>query len=436
MPSLKTTFSWLLLGKVFSLSGMLLSISLVNRALGPDARGVLAEMQTWVAMFAVLVGLSLDTAIYHLADRERHKFDDIDFCSGVLHLSLFLSIVASLLMATIFWGAAHYVSNQSREHYVALAFLLLSTMLLANLLTMVQVRGKARLVALSGATIGVFSALFTLLAYLLGCLTLPFAVFLVSTPNFVAIVVILIAERKNIRLRLSVPMIFFSKLISVGLKQHLATISTFLYMKLNQLILFNYAGAEATGYYSVALNLAFSCGVLFAVLQSALYPRVIHHKDDAEITIRVMRVMIYGGGIFTLLLILSSSVLIRIYAGSGYKEAVSLFSILIIAVSILSLSSMMAPLFIKHGAFTQMVISAIILGGASVSLNLYLVPRYHAMGAAYATTLVAVMGFSMVLYIFWRISGKSPMPVFMPRFSGEWNYLKQFFLTKIARETS
>ena len=126
------------------------------------------------------------------------------------------------------------------------------------------------------------------------------------------------------------------------------------------------------------------------------------------------------------MLIISSTVLIHIYAGSGYEEAVPLFCILIVGVSILSLSSMMAPLFIKHGAFTPMVFSAIALGGASVLLNLYLVPRYHAVGAAYATTVTAIMGFCMVLYIFWRISRKSPMSVFMPRFKDEAIYIKQW----------
>lgn len=426
MTSLKKSFGWLLLGKMISLFGGLLSVALVNRALGPDVRGILAEMQTWVTLFVVVAGLSLDTAIYHLADRERHKFSDIEFVSGVLKISLLMSFVASLLMAFVFWGAARYVSEQSREYYIALAFLLVSTMLLANLLTMAQARGKAKLAALSGAVVGIFSSLFALWAYLLGHLTLHFAIFLLSASNFVAIFVILAGEREQIRLRPFATRDFFLKLISVGLKQHLATISCFLYMKANQLILFNYVGAKETGQYAVALNLAFSCAILFGVLQSALYPRVIHHKDDAEITIRVMRVMLYAGGAFTLMLIFSSTILIQIYAGSGYEEAAPLFSILMVGVLILSLSSMTAPLCIKHGAFTQLVISAVVLGCASILLNLYLVPSYQAMGAAYATTLTAIMGFLMVLYMFWKIAGKSPMPLFMPSFTSEAMLIKQW----------
>lgn len=415
-----------MLGKAFHLSGVLLSTALINRTLGPEARGILAEMQTWVALFAVVACLSLDTAIYHLADRERHKFSDIEFCSGVMQISVIVSLIASLLMAIIFWGVAQYVSDQSREHYLALVFLLVSTMVLVNLLTMMQARGKAKLAALSNAVVGACSALLALWAYLLSHLTLHFAIALLFISNFVAILVILIGEREHIRLHPFAPKMFFSKLISVGLKQHLATISTFSYMKLNQLILFNYVGAKETGYYAVALNLAFACGILFGVLQSALYPRVIHHKDDAEITIRVMRIMIYGGGFFTLMLIFSSTVLVQIYAGSGFEKAVTLFCILMIGVLILSLSSMMAPLFIKHGAFRQMVISAIALGGTSVFLNLYLVPRYQAMGAAYATALTSAIGFSMALYLFWHVSGKSPMPVFMPRFTDEAMIIKQW----------
>jgi hypothetical protein len=43
-----------------------ITAAMINRSLGPSLRGVYAEMQTWMGLFAVLFGISMDTAIYHL----------------------------------------------------------------------------------------------------------------------------------------------------------------------------------------------------------------------------------------------------------------------------------------------------------------------------------------------------------------------------------
>ncbi len=54
----------------------LLTAAMINRALGPSGRGVYAEMQTWVGLFAVLFGMSMDTAIYHFANRSLYGNND------------------------------------------------------------------------------------------------------------------------------------------------------------------------------------------------------------------------------------------------------------------------------------------------------------------------------------------------------------------------
>jgi len=85
--------------KTVAVAAGLFTAALINRSLGPSLRGVYAEMQTWVGLFAVLFGLSMDTAIYHIANRSIFGEDDRSRFVTIFSLSLgyaFLSAAAFL----------------------------------------------------------------------------------------------------------------------------------------------------------------------------------------------------------------------------------------------------------------------------------------------------------------------------------------------------
>lgn len=198
-------------------------------------------------------------------------------------------------------------------------------------------------------------------------------------------------------------------IIGAGIKQHIATIATFVYTKINQLIVFRYCGESNAGIFAVSLGAAFYLMFIPTTFLTVLYPRVIHATDDYEITIKSLRWGFYGWGMIVILMILFAKPILLLYAGNSFLPAVNNFRILMIAAWFLSLSSLVAPYCVKIGAFYAMAITAVILGLIGVSLNLYLIPSFSGTGAAIATASTCIIGFWISLILLGHLSQRKPL---------------------------
>jgi len=262
------------------------------------------------------------------------------------------------------------------------------------------------------------------IAYLSGFLTLPFIFWSMVILQMAGLVLVLALARKSRLLsgRFSKEM---AKIIwSAGLKQHVATISTFVYMKINQLILFRYCGEAETGVFSVSLTIALALMFIPQTFQTVLYPRVIHRADDYEVTVRALRVGFYVWGLVVLTIMLLAKPILLVYGGASFLPSVNLLRILLVGVWFLPLSALVAPYYVKMGAFGLASTSAVILGVLSMALNFILVPRYAAAGAALATSITCLSGFGLVLGLLFLISKKNPLVLFIPYLARELRGLK------------
>jgi len=158
--------------------------------------------------------------------------------------------------------------------------------------------------------------------------------------------------------------------------------------------------------------------------QTTLYPRVIQGADEYEITIRSLRLGFYlWGGIIMLMLLFARPILL-IYAGNQFSDSISSFRVLMVAAWFLPLSSLVAPYYVKRGAFGLASLSAICLGFISIGLNMYLVKKYAIIGASSATALSCLIGFCMVLLFLGYLSKKNPLSAFYPDFRRELTWLR------------
>lgn len=407
------------------MAGSLITGAMINRALGTSGRGVYAEMQTWIGLFSVLFGISLDTAIYHFANRKCYGEDDKARFMTVTILSVVASLVAMLCLTLFVVIMPEQVSPETASFLVVLDLLLVGTMMVTNLTVLLQALGNVRLSALIGLAQAATSLAIIVPAYFTEKITLLYVISVLTTVQLVGF---FIASAHFLRIG-SLSAAFSSELgigmIKAGLKQHVATIATFTYMKINQLIVFRYCGEAEAGIFAVALNLALAVMFIPLTFQTALYPRVIHSTDDYEITIRSMRVGLYGWGIVTMLIVLCAEPLLMLYGGREFLKSVTIFRILMVASWLLPLSSLIAPYYIKVGAFGIASASAAGLGVISIGLNMLLVPRYASSGAAMATALSCLTGFCMTLFFLRYLSGKNPMVIFRPDFGPELAIIKQ-----------
>lgn len=399
----------MLASRIVQMSAGLFMGALINRSLGPAGRGLYAEVLTWVTLFVMVFGLSMDTAIYHLANRAAYGEDDASRFVTILWLNLLYSLLAVLGLGLLVHFWSHLVSATTAQHVYLLAVLILVTMLATNLLVFYQAAGNIKAAAVIGIVQFLVQSALIIAAFLGGFLTLPF-IFWSMVIMQAAAVILLLGLAWQSRLMAGRFSLEMAKIIgSAGLKQHVATICTFVYTKINQLILFRYCGEAATGIFSVSLAIALALMFIPQTFQAVLYPRVIHGEDDYEVTVRALRVGFYTWGLMVLGIMLLARPILLVYGGASFLSSVNLLRILMIGAWFLPLSSFVAPYCVKVGAFNACSASAVILGLISIALNYLLIPKFAALGAALATSITCITSFGFALLLLWYLTQNNPL---------------------------
>jgi O-antigen/teichoic acid export membrane protein len=396
-------------GRTFMMATGFLTAALINYSLGPSMRGVYAEMQTWVGLFAVIFGISMDTAIYHFANKSLYGNDVQARLMTVFSLSLVYALFASLALAvfsTLFPGQ---ISVETSRHLFLLNLVLICTMLVGNLTIFLQALGYLRYSAVMGCVQGTSSAILFGMAYWIGVIDVRFVLICLIIVQVIGFLMLLTWFVKEKFLNGSFSKELAKGIMAAGLKQHIATIATFVYMKINQLIVFRYCGESETGLFAVSLTAAFYLMFIPMTLQTVLYPRIINGADDYEITIRSLRFTFYSWGFVVLLMILFAKPIILLYAGKDFLNSVLAFRILMVAAWFFPLSALVAPYCVKLGAFYAMSLSAIALGVISILLNVILIPNLLKIGAAISTSATSVFGFCIVLVLLRFLSHRNPL---------------------------
>lgn len=396
----------------------------INRSLGPELRGGLAEIQTWVALIVTFLGFSMDTAIYHCSNHELYPYDDRDHFMTVLYMTMFYSFIACLLFFIYVYTGLSSVSPNTIKYFFIMVVLIISTLFSSNLAVFYQSREKIILSAVVGLAQAVINLLLVLLAYYIHILNLSNVLLILIIVQVTAVCSFIISGFKGKFLLGHYSNSLAKSMFIAGIKQHTATVCTFIYTKINQLMVIKYCGEAQAGLFAVSLNLILAAMVVPTTLQLVLYPRVIHHRDDYEVTIKILGLTFYIWGFCILLALILAKPILTIYGGSEYSGAITSFRILLITAWLLPLSSMISPYYIKKGAFTLASISAVFLGIFSILLNLNMIKSFGIVGASWATSSTATVGFLIVLIILWFLSRKNPLIFLNPINMCIWRFNK------------
>jgi O-antigen/teichoic acid export membrane protein len=402
----------MLVSKALIISATILTGALINRSLGPSGRGAFAEIQTWVGLFIVIFGLSIDVAIYHFANRAGYGADDKARFMTVSALSIIYSIiaVAGFLLCVIYRPALFSAETVSNLWLVII--LLAGTMVTTSIVTFLQAMGNIKFSAILGAIQAFLNITIIGYGYLMNTMDVRFVVTrsIVLQAGVLFIACAYLLKSGFMAGRISRDMTI--GLIKAGAKQHIGTIATFVYTKVNQIIVFRYCGASEAGIFAVALNLVFAILFIPETFRTVLYPHVIHAQDDYEATIKAARLGFYIWGAAAALIVWFARPIVTLYAGDKFLPAVSIFRILMVGFWLLSTASLFAPYFVKKGAFILNSSITLLLALVGMGLNNLLVPRYASTGAALATTTACFVGFCMILVSMRYMTKKNPLSIF------------------------
>lgn len=376
--------------RIYAMAVGVFTLFLTARLLGPEGRGQVAAITTWVSMFSTFAYLSLgQVALHRMADdRERECFGSL--LGSLLLMTAILSVAGWLI------AAGMYVINPDGAFkglplwplvvgFLALPFFIWEQYGSSLLMGLEQIRIYNRFQVI-GRTVAVV-VLFALVgglgmgvAGVLGANLLGQVIVAFGGLGFLFSVVRskgLSCKPDNMEIR---------ALVSGGAKLHLNAIGTFLFTSANVLILNNYHGAEQTGQFQLATQLL---GVLMIIPQAAsmvIYGKVANLGPNGAWPINRRLLLQITAGMMALSIVaaLLAPWGIVLLAGEPFRPAADLFQWMLPGLIGMTFSTVMAPQWIGRGYFWQAATLSFLIGALNLAANFLLIPLHGMWGAIYA----------------------------------------------------
>lgn len=370
-----------------ALLGMV-SITVTARILGPEGRGELVAITTWVTTFSTFAYLSLgQVAIYRAAKSEGGSW-----LPPAYHTLLSFALVSTLVgwvVAYVFFSIKEpNIFGDLSPYWLLLGFLLLPFRIweqyCSSLLMAVERLDIHNRFQFIGSTVGFLLTLFLLIV-------VGWGVGGVLTSHLVSQLLIA-AGGITLLHRLaggwSRPSWFDMKsFLGDGLKLHMNAVGMFFITGSDILMLNYHRGAEETAFYQLGVQLMAMMMLVPQAAQMVVYGKVsklgpdlawqVHRKVLLQVTALI--------AVAALIIGLTAPWWLILLVGEAFEPAVELFQWLLIASIGMTFSILMAPQWVGRGLFSIVSVMALLFGGLNLALNWLWIPVYGMYGAVCAT---------------------------------------------------
>lgn len=373
--------------KIYSLALAMITLSLTARWLGPEGRGQMVAITTWVTMFSTIGHLSLGQVAIHRAT--THKDDR--WLGEVIGSLLALTALFTVLCWSV--AIAAYAITEGRFFGVLpkwLLFISFAALPLyiweqygSNLLILSNQIGIYNKYQVIGRTVGLL-LLIVFVSWL--SFGVPGAIYSAIIGQFVVAIsgIRFLYSQTGGRIRAVKTEV--AALLNGGIKLHWNAIGVVAFGSADILIINHFRGAQEAGYYQLASQLI---AVMLIIPQAAsviMYGKIASTGPDAAWVLH-KKILIY-----TVAFIITGSIctcilapwIVILVAGAKFMSSVAVFRWLLLAVTGMTFSIIMAPQWVCRGFFLQAALLTIVVGSSSTLANFILVPRYGMLGATWS----------------------------------------------------
>ncbi|MBT3363706.1 MAG: flippase [Chloroflexi bacterium] len=222
-----------------------------------------------------------------------------------------------------------------------------------------------------------------------------------------AVIGLFFASRYLGRLEKSDVSFDWKKLLRFGVPATFVSMILFLLMNIDLFLLKGLASAsDQAGYYTSATTLAKVPYFIMGALALSLMPSISKSTfvNDIQLTQSYIRQSTRYMLMFLMPVVLvisaTSGGLIELVYTAEYSEAARSLAVLILGLSMLSVFLVLANVIMGSGRPLIPMFMGFVLVFVDIGLNLYLIPRYDMLGAAWATTITASLGaFIAAIYV-------------------------------------
>jgi O-antigen/teichoic acid export membrane protein len=392
---------------------------LLARLLGPSGRGTVAVFELTAQFVASIALLGVDSAyIFHIG---RRILPPGVVASTSLLLSILLGVTgAAVLLA----GGEWLIAAKELQHGPFPALLSLAT-LTASVATLVGAayiaanRVREYSVVLGG--IGFVKATVLLVAVaVMGATYRAGVVASLATSIFYLLVLTVILLHRRLAPRLRRPsMLVAGRLLSTGVSNYLGSIAQMLAFRLDALLVAGLAGVSEAGQYVIAVGVSEALAQLPSAIAPLLFVRASQGVEmpDKERSAGVYRMAFWITLFFGTLVAVSSPWLIPLVFGRRFAPSVEPLLLLIPGVVLLSTWRMGSMELAGKGRFRYRNATALLGLAVSIVLDLVVIPKYGAAGAALVSSIAYALMTITLLPFLSRMKGVRPSSLFVPRLS-------------------
>jgi len=207
------------------------------------------------------------------------------------------------------------------------------------------------------------------------------------------------------------------RLLKDGAKIHMGALSGLILRQANIFILNYYAAPAEVGFYSVAYSIATALLFFSVSLEIGLYPKVAH--ATMEEAVKLVQVATRQILLITIVAVVItavfSKVIVLIYGGKAFLPSMFPLLLLLPGTIVYVIPKILSTLWLRKRWFFQLSIIATATAVLSLILNLLLIPKFGANGAALATTATYGASSLIGIYLFWRYVSKDLFELFVPK---------------------
>jgi O-antigen/teichoic acid export membrane protein len=380
---------WLFTARATTLATSFLTIAVVARYLGPENLGKLSYAQSIVAIFSVIAALGIDQIVFRELIKRPNEQNLILGTAIIAKLgagavALFISISTSLFL--------------NNEPIITLMIGIMSFTFILNPIGIIGLLFESKAQSKYSAQIKI------VLAFLLPALKLLLVLLDQGILYFAALMVL--ESLFSISYTLFIYKKYFSKLNNkfyaskhqIILLLHdswpllFAGISTYLYNKMDQIMLLHFLDATAVGLYSVVVQLREVIIIIPGVLLGSVLPALVsagkHNRIEYYTRLRYISIAILSIVSFlSLIIYVTGSKIILYLFGSDYAGSTEILNVFIwTAITSVAVQLIRHYLVIENKVIIYFF-STLVGIISNILLNLWLIPIYGARGAALATLL-------------------------------------------------
>lgn len=402
---------WGLAAKLATVAANFLVGVVIARALGPVGKGGYALVQQVVGVLVVMLGMGLSTSnVYFVA---RRYVSPRSATANSIWLAAATGAVATVACLLFISGPFAPKDGYSVAMAMTAAALFVATSLFAWLGAVAVGLSGLRPQAIAGIASVTFVLIGSVVLWKTGLLSALFVIALGVGGQLLAVAVVLLLERGRM-LWLRPDLKALRRMVGYSSKSYLVSMVGYLHLRQDVLLLGWLTDQRTVGVYSVAVSVVEIARYIPVVLSSALFARAsqVERDEGSHLSARMSRL--------TVALVLATAavfasiapVLVPFVFGEAFGEASRLLLVLlpgVVAISIAEVPS--SYLFSREVIYWK---TSAVMVAVNVAANLFAVPRFGAMGAAFASSLTYSLFAAAIVHYMKKEAGIRYRDVLVP----------------------